>query len=329
MSHDIGPSAPNRLTSEDPSGLRRRLTALLQASPGPTACFPGPDGADAMLSGSAMLQLGLERARALSAAGMRRGDVLASPPHGTARIVDLVAALLGEFTYWPVADASPWLEGETIADPAAPLVWRPVAAGDALGTSDDVAAVPYRLPRTILDALAPAGPHVRLLVQATPGATPFAVNAQTLARLGSTLRRGLGLPRQSLRLCAAPAESAAALLLDLLPALAARQVLVLAPDGGWSATGLVDALARYRPHSVTLTVAQARTLLATPITTDAVRALSRTRLLLADVAPVPQPVRRTFTLCTARVDVGYVLAECGDAILVRDGRPREGRPSAR
>jgi hypothetical protein len=322
MSHDPGPSALNRLASEDPSGLRRRLTALLQASPGPTVCLPGPDGTDAMLSGSAMLQLGLERARALAAAGMRRGDVLASPPRGAARVIDLVAALLGEFTYWPVEDASPWLDGETVADPAAPLVWRPVVVRDAARATDEAAVVPYRLPRAILDALAPAGPHVRLLVQVTPGATPFAVNAQTVARLGSTLRRGLGLPRQSLRLCATPAESGAALLLDLLPGLAARQVLVLAPDGGWSATGLVDALARYRPHSVTLTVAQARALLATPITTDAVRALAATRVLLADVSPVPQPVRRTFMLCTARLDVGYVLAECGDAILVRDGRPR-------
>lgn len=315
MSHDPGQSAPNRLASEDPSGLRRRLAALLQASPGPTVCLAGADGADAMLSGSAMLQLGLERARALAAAGMRRGDVLASAPHGIARVIDLVAALLGEFAWWPVADATPLLDGETVTDATGPLVWRPVASpGD---DPDAPVALPHRLPRALRDALAPAGPHVRALVEAAPDGVPFAVNAQTLARLGSTLRRGLGLPRQSVRLCAAPATGAVALLLDVLPALAARQVLVLPPDGGWTSEGLVAAIARYRPDSLTLTVAQARALLATPITPDAVRALAHVRLLVADVVPVPQVVRRTFALCTARLDVGYVLPECGDAILVR------------
>ncbi len=326
MSHDIGPIVPPRLAIEDPSGLRRRLTALLQASPGPTVCIPGPDGTDAMLSGSAMLQLGLERARALAAAGMRRGDVLAAPARGAARVVDLIATVLGEFTYWPVDDATPVLDGPTIADPTAPLVWRPAAAPAAPfdGATDEApVVVPYRLPRAVLEALAPAGAHVRLLVGGAGAAhPPFAVNAQTVARLGSTLRRGLGLPRQSLRLCAAPATGAAAVLLDLLPGLAARQVLVLAPDAGWSPDALVRAIARYRPDSITLTAAQAQTLLATPITADAVHALGRARVLIADERPVPMAVRRTFALCAGRLDVAYVLAECGDAVLVRDWKPR-------
>ncbi len=330
MSHDIGPIVPPRLAIEDPSGLRRRLTALLQSSPGPTVCIPGPDGTDAMLSGSAMLQLGIDRARALAAAGMRRGDILAAPPHGAARVIDLIATVLGEFTYWPVADAAPVLDGPTIADPTAPLVWRPAAAApgpfDAQGdgpVDDAPVVVPYRLPRTVHAALEPAGPHVRLLVDGGWfGALPFAVNAQTVARLGSTLRRGLGLPRQSLRLCAAPPTSAAALLLDLLPGLAARQVLVLPPDDGWTADGLVRALARYRPDSVTLAVAQAQALLATPITADAVHALGDARILIADPRPVPMTVRRTFALCAGRLDIAYILPECGDAVLVRDWKPR-------
>ncbi|MCU0627802.1 MAG: hypothetical protein MUF21_15210 [Gemmatimonadaceae bacterium] len=113
-----------------------------------------------------------------------------------------------------------------------------------------------------------------------------------------------------------------ALLLDLLPGLAARQVLVLPPEDGWTSDGLVRALARYRPDSISITVAQARTLLGTPITHDAVQALGRARVLLADTIPVPLTVRRTFLLCSARVDVGYVLPECGDAVLVRERRVR-------
>ena len=330
MSHDIGPIVPPRLAIEDPSGLRRRLTALLQASPGPTVCIPGPDGTDAMLSGSAMTQLGLERARALACAWVRRGAVLPAPARGAARVVDLIATVLGEFTYWPVDDATPLLDGPTIADPTAPLVWRPAGAtpapfdGAGARTGDDApVVVPYRLPRAVREALAPAGAHVRLLVGGAGAAhPPFAVNAQTVARLGSTLRRGLGLPRQSLRLCAAPATGAAAVLLDLLPGLAARQVLVLAPDEGWSPDALVRAIARYRPDSLTLTVAQAQALLATPITTDAVHALGRARMLIADERPVPMAVRRTVALCAGRLDIAYILAECGDAVLVRDWKPR-------
>ncbi|MDZ7630015.1 MAG: hypothetical protein U5K74_01340 [Gemmatimonadaceae bacterium] len=321
--HDSSrPGAADRLSPADPSGLQRRLTAILQASPAPTACAARSreDGGDLMVAGTALLDLVRRRVSALQRAGMRRGDVLASDATGVSRVIDALAAIIGGLTYWPCSDHRRIAAGPLVTDSGAALVWRPnplVGVGLSPGLPHEPpAALPMRLSVQLRDAMQPAGPHVRVLVDSHPDTVPFAVNAQTIARLGSTLRRRLGIKRQSVRYCAAPAESAAGVLLDLLPGIAARQVMVMPGELTPTSTTIVRAIGRYHPDSLTLTLDQAQALLETPMDEVTLHALLQCSVLIADTRPVATHVRRTLRAIVARLDVAYILPEAGDCVVV-------------
>ncbi|MCC7052425.1 MAG: hypothetical protein IT355_04100 [Gemmatimonadaceae bacterium] len=316
------PGAADRLSPNDPSGLQRRLTSILQASPAPTICVARTrDGAgDIMIAGATLLDHLRLRVTALQRAGMRRGDILATDSVGIGRVIDALGAILGGFTYWPCSDHRRIAEGPLVTDSGAALVWRPnplVGINLSPGLPHEPpAALPMRLSVRLRDTMLPAGPQVRLLLNGAHDAPPFAVNAQTVARLGSTLRKRIGIRRQSVRYCAAPAESAAGVLLDLLPGIAARQVMVLPGELHPSSTTIVRAITRYHPDSMTLTLTQAIALAGTPMDAPTLAALSRTSLLIADTHPIPIALRSHLSSLVRRIDVGYILPEAGDAFLL-------------
>lgn len=316
------PGAADRLSPTDPSGLQRRLVAILQASPAPTICVARSkeDGGDLMVAGGALLDLIRQRVGALQRAGMRRGDVLASHSVGVSRVIDALASLLGSFVYWPCADHKAICEGALVSDSGARLIWRPnplVSGGLSQSLPHEPpAAMPMRLSVQLRDVMEPAGQQVRVLADGGSDLPPFAINAQTIGRLGSTIRRKLGIRRQSVRYCAAPAQSAVGILLDLLPGIAARQVMVLPSELTPSSTTIVRAIGRYHPDSLTLTLSQACALVETPIDDPTLKALKQTQLLIADSNPIPTPLRTQLSALVARLDVAYILPEAGDAYLI-------------
>lgn len=316
------PGAADRLTPNDPSGLQRRLTAILQASPAPTVCVARSreEGGDLMVAGGSLLELVRQRIAAFQRAGMRRGDVLASDGAGVIRVIDALAAILGGYVYWPCSDHRKIADGPLVADSGAALIWRPnplVDAGVSPGLPHEPpAAMPMRLSIQLRDILAPAGPQVRALADGCPSLPPFAINAQTIGRLGSTMRRRLGIKRQSVRYCAAPTQSAVGILLDLLPGIAARQVMVVPNEPCPTSTTIARAIARYHPDSLTLTLEQALALIETPMDEATRKALRQTFVLVADVGPIPTAFRDRMTPLVARLNVAYVLPEAGDAFLI-------------
>ncbi|MBC7844540.1 MAG: hypothetical protein H7099_19680 [Gemmatimonadaceae bacterium] len=316
------PGAADRLTPNDPSGLQRRLTAILQSSPAPTVCVARSreDGGDLMVAGASLLELIRHRIAALQRAGMRHGDVLASDSAGVSRVVDALAAILGGFVYWPCDDHRRMAEGPLVSDSGASLIWRPnplVGVGLSPGQPHEPpAAMPMRLTIQLRDIMAPAGPQVRALIDGGSTTPPFAINAQTIGRLGSTLRRHLGIKRQSVRYCAAPAQSAVGILLDLLPGIAARQVMVVPTEFRPTSTTIVRAIGRYHPDSLTLTLEQAVALLDTPMDDTTLKALRHAQVLIADRNPIPLSLRERLTPMVSRLDIAYVLPEAGDAFLI-------------
>ena len=314
--------AAGRLSRDDPTGLARRLTSILQASPAPTVCVARPreEGGDQLVAGAALLDLVRHRVTALQRSGMRRGDLLASDTLGVSRVVDALATILGGFVYWPCSDHRRIAEGPLVTDSGSPLVWRPnplVGVGLSPGMSHEPpASLPMRLSAHVRDMLAPAGPQARILAQGRPGEAPFAINAQTIGRLGSSLHRKLGIRRQSVRYCAAPAESAAGVLLDILPGIAARQVMVIPSELSPSPVNIVRAISRYHPDTLTLTLAQAEALVETPMDIIAVQALRQVHLVIADTHPVPLHLRQRLADLVHRLDIAYILPEAGDAYLV-------------
>lgn len=316
------PGAADRLSPNDPSGLRRRLTAILQSSPAPTLCVAGTrdEGGDVMVAGAALLDLARHRILALQKAGMRPGDLLASDAVGIARVVDALASVLGGFVYWPFSDHRRIADGALVMDSGAPLVWRPnplVGMGFPAGIPNEPpAALPMRLSVRLSDLMLPAGPQIRLLANTASEESQFAINAQTVARLGATVRRKLAIRRQSVRYCAAPAESAAGMLLDLLPGIAARQVMVVPCEPSPSSLTVIRAIARYRPDSLTLTLPQATAIIDTPIDDETRHVLKQCSVLIADTHPVPHLLRDRFRTSVAQLDVAYILPEAGDAVLL-------------
>jgi hypothetical protein len=316
------PGAADRLSPNDPSGLQRRLTAILKSSPAPTVCVARSreQGGDLMVAGGSLLDLVRHRIAALQRAGMRRGDVLASDSVGVSRVTDALASILAGFVYWPCGDHRFFAEGPLVSDSGAPLVWRPnplVGAGLTPGLPHEPpAAMPMRLSMQLRDLMAPAGPQVRALADSSASAPPFAINAQTIGRLGSTVRRHLGIKRQSVRYCAAPAHTAAGILLDLLPGIAARQVMVIPTELHPTSTTIVRAIGRYHPDSLTLTLDQANALVATPMDEPTRKALRQTQVLVTDTKPIPMELRERMMAMTARLNVAYVLPEAGDAYLI-------------
>jgi hypothetical protein len=316
------PGAADRLSPKDPSGLQRRLIAILQSSPAPTICVAGvaAEGGDLMVAGPSLLDLVRYRVNALQRAGMRRGDALASDAVGASRVVDVLAAILGGFVYWPCIDHRRIAEGPLVVDSGAPLIWRPnPLVGVTIAPNlphEPPAALPMRLSVQLRDAMLPAGPQIRLLLDGSGATPPFAVNAQTIARLGSTLRRKLGLTRQSVRYCAAPVQSSAGVLLDLLPGIAARQVMVIPDELTPSSTTIVRAIGRYHPDALTITLEQARALAETPIDEETQHAMRDLCLLIADTHPIPHALRSHFAPLVKRLDVAYILPEAGDAVLL-------------
>lgn len=273
-----------------------------------------------MVAGAALLEHVRVRLASLQRAGMRRDDILASDAVGIGRVVDALTSVMGNFVYWPYSDHRRISEGPLVSDSGAPLVWRPnPLVGVKLSPGlphEPPAALPMRLSVKLHDAMANAGPLVRALADARPDAPPFAINAQTIGRLGTTLRRRLGIKRQSLRYCAAPSESAAGILLDILPAIAARQVLVVPNEPDPSSTTIVRAIGRYTPDFVTLTLAQATALLETPADEQTTTAMRRMHLLVADTCPIPLALRARLSATVGRLDLAYILAESGDAYLL-------------
>ncbi len=316
------PGAADRLSPNDPSGLQRRLIGILQSSPAPTICVARgtADGGDLMVAGASLLDLVRFRVNALQRAGMRRGDALASDAVGANRVVDALASILGGFVYWPCSDHRRIAEGPLVVDSGAPLIWRPnplVAASQSpKGAHESPAALPMRLSVQLRDTMLPAGPQIRVLVDGCSATTPFAVNAQTIGRLGSTLRRRLGIARQSVRYCAAPVQSSAGVLLDLLPGIAARQVMVIPDELEPSSATIVRAIARYHPDSLTLTLDQAIALAQTPLDETALHAMKQMHLLIADTHPIPLSLRAHLSSMVLKLDVAYILPEAGDAVLV-------------
>lgn len=273
-----------------------------------------------MLAGPTLLDLIRFRLTSLQRAGMRRGDTFVSNATGASRAVDALASLLGGFVYWPSADHRRAADGPLITHAGAPLVWRPnplIGMSLAPGLPHEPpAALPMRQTAALQATIAPAGPQVRILADGALGGAPFAINAQTLGRLGSTLRRRLNLRTQSVRYCAAPATTAAGVLLDLLPGIAARQVMVLPTELCPSTATIVRAIARYRPNAVTLTLEQARALIDTPMDDAALSALSMVQLLIADVQPIPPSLRQHLSVMVGSLDVAYILPEAGDAVVI-------------
>jgi hypothetical protein len=316
------PGAADRLSPNDPSGLQRRLVAILQASPAPTICVARSreDGGDLMVAGGALLELIRHRVSALQRAGMRRGDILASDSTGVSRVIDALGTIIGGFVYWPCSNHARLAEGALVSDSGAALIWRPnplVSVGLSPGLPHEPpAAMPMRLSVQVRDAMLPAGPQVRVLADGCNQRPPSAINAQTIGRLGSTLRRKLGIKRQSVRYCAAPAESAAGILLDLLPGIAARQVMVVPTELSPSSTTIVRAIGRYHPDSLTLTLAQVRALIDTPMDDVTQKALRQTHVLIADTNPVPTALRQHLAALVSRLDIAYMLPEAGDAYLI-------------
>ena len=316
------PGAADRLTPNDPSGLQRRLTAILQASPAPTVCVARTreEGGDLMVAGGSLLELIRHRIAALQRAGMRRGDLLASDATGVSRVIDALASILGGFVYWPCGDQRHNADGPLLSDSSAPLIWRPNPLVGALLSPgmphEPPAAMPMRLSVQLHDTMTPAGPQVRVLADGGVSLPPFAINAQTIGRLGSTLRRRLGIKRQSVRYCAAPAHSAVGILLDLLPGIAARQVVVLPSEVAPTSTTITRAIARYHPDSLTLTLEQATALAETPMDAPTLSAFKHTQLLIADTHPIPIALRSRYSELVARLDVAYVLPEAGDAFVI-------------
>ena len=166
MQEPSRPGAADRLTPNDPSGLQRRLTAILQASPAPTVCAARTreDGGDLMVAGGALLEQVRHRTTALQRAGMRRGDVLASDAIGVSRVIDALASILAGFVYWPCGDQRRLADGPLVSDSGAPLIWRPnplVGVGLSPGLAHEPpAAMPMRLSIQVRDLMAPAGPQV-------------------------------------------------------------------------------------------------------------------------------------------------------------------------
>lgn len=314
--------AADRLSPSDPSGLQRRLIAILKASPAPTICVARSreEGGDLMVAGASLLELIRHRVSALQRAGMRRGDALASDAVGASRVIDALAAIIGGFVYWPCSDHRRIAEGPLVSDSGAPLIWRPnplVGVGLSPGLPHEPpAALPMRLSTQLRDAMVPAGPQIRMLVDGSTDSPPFAVNAQTIGRLGSTIRRRLGLKRQSVRYCAAPSQSSVGTLLDLLPGIAARQVMVVPNELSPSSTTIVRAIARYHPDSLTLTLDQATALAETPIDEPTRHALTQCGLLIADTRPIPLALRTKLSGWVARLDLAYILPEAGDAYVI-------------
>ena len=265
-----------------------------------------------MVAGASLLDHVRFRVAALQRSGMRRDDVLASNAVGIGRVVDALATVMGGFVYWPYSDHRRISEG--------PLVWRPnplVGVNLAPGMPHEPpAALPMRLSVRLLETMANAGPQVRALADAHADTPPFAINSQTIGRLGATLRRRLGIKRQSLRFCAAPSESAAGILLDILPAIAARQVMVVPNEPDPSSTTIVRAIGRYHPDSMTLTLAQATALVDTPADEHTKTAMRQLHLLIADTCPIPLPLRERLTTMVGRLDIAYILTESGDAYLL-------------
>lgn len=273
-----------------------------------------------MVAGASLLELVRLRVTALQRAGMRRGDVLASESVGVSRAIDALGAVAGGFVYWPCFDFRQIADGPMVADSASALVWRPnplidigVSAGQA---HEPPAALPMRLSMKLRDVMLPAGPQIRLLVDGRADVPPFAVNAQTIARLGVTLRRRLGIRRQSVRYCAAPAHTAGGVLLDLLPGIASRQVMVLPGELSPSSTTIVRAIGRYHPDSLTLTLDQASAMAETPIDQSTLHALRQCAVLIADTRPIPTALRQRFSELVGALDVAYILPEAGDAFLM-------------
>jgi hypothetical protein len=252
---------------------------------------------------------------------MRRGDLLASDTLGVSRVVDALATILGSFVYWPCSDHRRIAEGPLVIDSGSPLVWRPnplVGVSSTPGLSHEPpATLPMRLSARVRDLLAPAGAQARVLAQGRPGEVPFAINAQTIGRLGSSLHRKLGIRRQSVRYCAAPAESAAGVLLDILPGIAARQVMVIPSELSPSPVTIVRAIGRYHPDTLTLTLAQAEALVETSMDITALQALRQVHLVIADTHPVPIHLRQRLTDLVRRLDIAYILPEAGDAYLLQ------------
>ncbi len=314
--------AADRLSPNDPSGLQRRLIAILKASPAPTVCVAGSadGGGDVMVAGASLLELVRQRITALQRAGMRRGDALASEAVGVSRVIDALAAVAGGFVYWPCFDFRQIGDGPMVADSGSALVWRPnplIGAGVSSGQAHEPpAALPMRLSVTLRDVMLPAGPQIRLLVDGRTDVPPFAINAQTIARLGITLRRRLGIRRQSVRYCAAPAHTAAGVLLDLLPGIASRQVMVLPGELTPSSTTIVRAIGRYHPDSLTLTLDQATAVAETPIDLTTLQALKQCSVLIADTRPIPTALRQRFATLAGKLDIAYILPEAGDAFLI-------------
>lgn len=273
-----------------------------------------------MVAGASLLELIRHRVGALQRAGMRRGDVLASDAVGVGRVVDALSAIIGGFVYWPCSDHRRIATGPLVSDSGASLVWRPNPLVDAASAAavphEPPAALPMRLSVHLRDAMQPAGPQIRLLVDGNTSLVPFAVNAQTIGRLGSTLRRRLGIRRQSVRYCAAPAQSAVGVLLDLLPGIAARQVMVVPTELAPSSTTIVRAIGRYHPDSLTLTLEQATALAETPMDAPTLHALRQSQLLIASTHPIPTALRQRFAEWVTRLDIAYILPEAGDAFLV-------------
>jgi hypothetical protein len=320
--HESSLPGADRRSSNDPSGLQRRLVAILHASPAPTICVPRSqeEGGDLMLAGATLLDLVRFRVTALQRAGMRRGDTLVSNAVGASRVVDALAALLGGFTYWPSPDHRRIADGPLLTVAGAPLLWRPnPLIGMTLAPGlphEPPVALPMRQSAQLRDLMAPAGAHVSVLADGGTTGHPFAINAQTLARLGSTLRRRLGIRTQSVRYCAAPAPTAAGVLLDLLPGIAARQVMVVPNELYPSPVTIVRAIGRYCPDSMTLTLDQARALIDTPMDEQILAALSRMHLLVADSQPIPASLRQHLAVCVGRLDVAYILPEAGDVYVM-------------
>jgi hypothetical protein len=277
-----------------------------------------------MVAGTELLELARRRILALDAAGLRPGDVFATTDQGPGRVIDALACLLGGFVYWPVPGASPLLDGPATTERDAPLLWRPNPVGpdclSPVGPHDPPVALPHRLPAAVHDLLLAAGPHARLLLDGVVPGLPFPMTLQSLARLGATLRRRLRIKSQGVRYCAAPGSSAIGALLDLLPGLVGRQVIVIPADGTPSPTSIVRAIARYRPDHLTLTARQAAALLDMPMDQETRQALTSARLVVADVNPIVHALRSALSDACQRLDVAYVLPEVGDIAML--SRPR-------
>lgn len=273
-----------------------------------------------MVAGEALYDLARQRLHALQRAGMHQADLLASESTGIGRVVDVLACVLGGFVYWPFTDTTRIVDGPLVTDSGASLVWRPNPMVSSLHQStrqhEPPAAIPLRITVRLRDAMRPAGAQVRMLVDSDGDAPPVAFNAQTIGRLGSTLRKQLGLHRQSVRYCAAPSTSAAGVLLDLLPGIAARQVMVVPEESTPSAFTIVRAIKRYHPDSLTLTLHQTIGLLGAPMDDLTRAAFRHTRVLVADTHPVPRAVRHALEERAAHVDVAYVLPEAGDVYVL-------------